>query len=62
MLGPHEAATLEAAAVDFVVEPARGLSALHLCALVPHGLVYVGSGEALTRGDFDWETQSCHCA
>jgi ankyrin repeat protein len=56
MLGPHEAATPEAAVVGFVVEPARGLSALHLCALVPYGLVYVGSGEALTRGDFDWET------
>ena len=56
MLGPHEAAAPEAAAVDFVVEPARGLSALHLCALVPHGLAYAGSGEALTRGDFDWET------
>lgn len=42
--------------MDFVVEPSRGLSALHLCALVPHGLSYAGSGEALTREDFDWET------
>src|SRR4051794_12848365 len=31
-----KAAAPEAAAVDFMVEPARGLSALHLCALVPH--------------------------
>ncbi len=56
MLGPHEAAAPEAAAVDFVVEPARGLSALHLSALVPYGLAYAGSGEALTCEDFDWET------
>ena len=32
------------------------MSALHLCALVPHGLAYAESGEVLTRGDFDWET------
>lgn len=51
MLGPHDAA-----AVDFIVEATRALSALHLCALVPHGLVYAGSGEALAPGDFDWET------
>ena len=43
-------------ASDIVVDPTRGLSALHLCALVPCGLVYAPSGEALTRGDFDWET------
>jgi len=39
----------------FVVEPSRGLTALHLVALVPDGLAYVGGGE-LARVDFDWET------
>ena len=49
-------AAQEITAVDFVVEPARQLSVLHLCALVPHGFTYNGSGEALMREDFDWET------
>lgn len=53
----HNTAKLHIPAVFyFVVEPARGLSALHLCALVPHGLSYAGSGDALTREDIDWET------
>lgn len=39
----------------FVVEPARGLTALHLAALVPAGLSYVGGG-AVGRDAFDWET------
>ena len=46
-----------------VVEPARQLSVLPLCALVPKGLRYVGGegqepdeGPELARTDFDWET------
>jgi ankyrin repeat protein len=39
----------------FVVEPSRGLTALHLASLVPDGFAYVGGGE-LERVDFDWET------
>jgi hypothetical protein len=39
----------------FVVEPSRGLTALHLAALAPNGFEYVGGGE-LARVDLDWET------
>jgi ankyrin repeat protein len=46
-----------ASGASFIVEPARGLSALHLCAMVPNGLVYVG-GAPLLRENFDWETNS----
>ncbi|KAI2465957.1 ankyrin [Annulohypoxylon bovei var. microspora] len=38
----------------FVVEPARGLTALHLAACVPEGLSYAGGG-AVSRADFDWD-------
>lgn len=40
---------------SFIVEPERGLTALHLVAMVPDGFTYVGGGE-LNRADFDWET------
>ncbi|KAI1459630.1 ankyrin [Annulohypoxylon moriforme] len=41
---------------SFVVEPERGLTVLHLAACVPEGLKYIGSGEAVSRVDFDWDT------
>ncbi|KAI1413517.1 ankyrin [Hypoxylon sp. FL1857] len=44
-----------ARSASFVVEPTRGLSALHLAASVPEGLSYV-SGGAVARDDFDWDT------
>lgn len=39
-----------------LVETDRELSPLHLNAIVPHGLVYAGSGEPLSAEDFDWNT------
>jgi ankyrin repeat protein len=42
-------------AVNFIVEPTRKLSALHLAALVPDGFKSA-SGEILAREDFDLET------
>ena len=56
MMGSEVVASKEGAITDFIVEPARMLSALHLCAIVPHGLSYAQSGAPLTREDFDWET------
>jgi ankyrin repeat protein len=41
--------------INFIVEPARKLSALHLVALVPDGFKSA-SGEDLMREDFDLET------
>ncbi|KAI0895279.1 ankyrin repeat-containing domain protein [Annulohypoxylon nitens] len=41
---------------SFVVEPDRGLTVLHLAAIVPSGLTYAGSGEAVSREDFDCDT------
>ena len=55
MMG-SKAAAKEGAIPDFIVEPARMLSALHFCATVPHGLSYANSAAPLTREDFDWET------
>ena len=46
---------LLAAGAGFVVEGKRGLTALHLVALVPEGFDYVAGG-LLERRDFDWET------
>lgn len=42
-------------AINFIVEPTRKLSALHLAALVPDGFKSA-SGEVLAREDFDLET------
>jgi ankyrin repeat protein len=51
----HGLRYMVAAGAAFIVEPARTLSALHMCAMVPNGLTYVG-GTPLLREDFDWET------
>lgn len=40
---------------SFVIEPSLCLTALHLVAMLPEGLSYVGGAE-ITRADFDWET------
>ncbi|KAM3087805.1 hypothetical protein ACMFMG_001876 [Clarireedia jacksonii] len=42
-------------AIDFIVEPERELSVLHLAAIVPQGLK-TSSGSDINRFDFDWET------
>lgn len=55
LLGPHADVTTDT--VNFIVDPTRYLSVLHLCALVPDGLRYT-SGDPLSRKDFDYETNS----
>jgi ankyrin repeat protein len=53
LLSPHSAVTADT--VNFVVEPTRYLTILHLCAIVPQGLRYT-SGAPLSARDFDFET------
>lgn len=45
----------EQRSANFIVKSARSLTALDLCADVPHGLIYA-SGESLSPEHFDWET------
>ena len=50
MVSPHKPET-----ASFIVDTAQGLTALHLCALVPDGLT-LASGEPIKSSDFDKNT------
>ena len=55
LLGSHSAVTQQT--TDFIVDPVRHMSALHLCAAVPNGLQYI-SGDPRSVKDFDYATNS----
>jgi ankyrin repeat protein len=53
-------ARLQQSETGFIVDPCRGFTALHLCAIVPHGISYI-SGGALSVAEFGWETSWAIC-